>query len=305
MATRTRKKQASNVDTYQFVTDRITAALEQGIVPWHQPWKNFGAGANAPASLSSGKPYQGINVFMLGVTAMTEGYTSRWWGTYRQITAMGGQVRRGEKGTPIVFWRVLVKKDATGEVTGKIPFLRSFTVFNADQCDGLDIKEDELPTLNDVQPVDACEEISDGYRERGGPSLQHGGDEAYYMPTLDIVSIPLRGQFESAEAYYSTLFHEYVHSTGHKTRLDREGTASVKFGSPVYSKEEMIAEMGAAFLCGAAGIPVRIEQSASYLSGWMSAIKDAPKMLVLAAAAAQKAADLIVGIDRNDETTAE
>lgn len=275
-------------DAYALVTDRILEALEQGIVPWHRPWKVSGV-----RSLSTGKAYQGVNVWTLTATAALRGYSSPWWGTYKQIAERGGNVRKGEKATPVVFWKWIEKKNESGEVTDRIPLLRYFSVFNLDQCDGLEAPDADAETL-EHDPIEAAERIQAEMQKR--PTVQHGGDSAHYVPALDIVQMPYMRQFDTAEHYYGTLFHELVHATGHSSRLNRKGIeASAPFGTPEYSREELIAEMGAAFLCGLSGLEPNIQHHAGYIGSWLKVLQNDRKMVVQAAAAAQKAANYIAG----------
>lgn len=278
-------------DAYQLVTDRIIEALEAGIVPWHKPWRAIGG--DAPQSLSTGKPYQGVNVWTLAATQMLRGYDSPWWVTFKQAKERGGSVRKGEKGTPVVFWKFLEKTDpVSGEVNGKFPLLRYFTVFNVEQCDGIAAPATEpLPVRN---PIEACETIARGYVD--GPTLNHGGNRACYSPALDLVQMPRIEAFDTSEHYYGTLFHELAHSTGHTDRLARKSLVHpAPFGSEDYSKEELIAEMAAAFLCGEACIEVNVTHHASYIGSWLKSLKNDPKLVIQAAAAATKAAKLILG----------
>lgn len=277
---------------YDAVTERIVAALEAGVVPWHRPWRSGGG----QRSLSSGKPYRGINIFTLEATAAICGYSSPWWTTFNQAKERGGKVRKGEKGTPVVFWKFIEKPDPDdpGRIR-RIPFLRYFTVFNTDQVDDLD--PPEVEGLAAFEPIEVCEAIKRGYAKRhGGPALQHGGDVAFYHPIDDFVRLPVLGQFESPEAYYAVLFHEFGHSTGFPTRLDRKGiTETTTFGTPTYSQEELVAEMTAAFVCGEAGIPVNYPQSSAYIASWLAKLGSDPKLVVHAGGQAQRAADLILG----------
>lgn len=302
--TRTKIRSAAKVDVYQLVTDRICDALEAGFVPWQRPWKTVGP-TGGPRSLSSLKPYWGINVWVLEATSFAFGYSSKWWGTYKQITERGGQVKAGEKGTPVVFWKFIEKTDpATGEVTGHVPFLKHFYVFNSDQADGVRLPAEEETELADHDEIAACEEMAARYMALDGPSLDFGGDRACYSPRRDAVQMPHLGQFDTPESYYGTLFHEFVHSTGHESRLNRPELAEMGgFGDENYSREELTAEMGAAFVCGAAGIDVRVVEHASYIQSWLGRLRADTKLLVQAAGAAQKAADLIVG--RPDESKAD
>lgn len=302
--TRTRKstrRRSKRPDVYQIITDRIVAALEAGTVPWHKPWK----GADfMPKNLVSKKAYRGVNVFMLALAP----FNSHWWLTFNQAKKLGGSVRKGEKGTPVVFWKWFPKKDENGdEIPGKrVPFLRYYTVFNLDQCEGIDAAK--VPTTaeveNDFEPIEACEAIVAAYEN--APKVTHSKRDAraYYVPSTDRINMPLRSSFDSAESYYATLFHELGHSTGHESRLGREGiTDPVMFGSHKYSKEELVAEMTSAFLCGTAGIEdATIDNSAAYIDGWLKQLKSDPKLVVIAAAQGQKAADLIVGKSWNEAT---
>jgi antirestriction protein ArdC len=307
-AKKTTKKSTSKrsskpkVDAYQAVTDRLVELLEQGVCPWAQPWKNRGSGF-APVNASTKKSYRGVNIWILLAEQCDKGYGANAWVTYKQAQAMGGNVRKGQKGTRIVFWRILeresnseTKKDGSPKVD-KIPLIRLYTVFNVEQCDGLDFntpaQPEELPEFN---PIEAAEAIAAEYKS--GPSLEHGGDRACYSPALDRVQMPKREQFDGAAAYYSTLFHEYAHSTGHKSRLDRDLENGAGFGSDPYAKEELVAELAAAFLCGEAGIDNdTIERSAAYLSSWARRLKGDSRLIVQASSAAQKAADRIMGVD--------
>jgi antirestriction protein ArdC len=283
----------SKQDAYDLVTARIIEALDAGIVPWHRPWKT---GPNAgPMSYSTRKPYSGVNVWVLTATAALRNYDSRYWVTFKSAIDAGGNVRKGEKGTPVVFWKIIEKTDkATGE-TERFPLLRYSTVFNLDQCEN--VAEPETVTEFEPEPftpIEIAERIANAMPTR--PNVKHGGDRAYYSPALDYVQMPLTVQFESPEHYYSTLFHELVHSTGHPDRIGRKTLAEpAPFGSADYSREELTAEMGAAYLCGAAGIDVNVEHHASYIASWLKALENDRKMVVSAAGAAQKAADYIIG----------
>jgi antirestriction protein ArdC len=286
-------------DPYQLVTDRIVEALEAGVVPWHRPWKTLAGGG--PTSLSTGKPYRGVNVFTLGVTEVMRGYESSYWTTFQQAKERGGMVRKGEKSTPVVFWKAIEKRDDAGNVTEKFGFLRYFSVFNAEQCDGLTLPVIEEPEPNAFEPIARAEAIADHMPKR--PTVKHGGDRAYYSPGLDYVQIPLQVAFETPTHYYGTLFHELVHATGHDSRLGRGLTALAPFGSPDYSKEELVAEMGAAYLCGAAGIEPDYQHHAGYLESWLRALKNDRKLLVSAAGKAQRAAAYIVGEPEPEPTS--
>ena len=201
---------------YEIITERLLKALEGGKVPWRQTWVAMGQAL----SLATKKPYRGINQIVLGLSS----YQSLYWATYKQITALGGQVRKGEKSTPVVFWKWLkfekTDKESGEKSTKKVPLLRYFNVFNVDQCDGLEGKVPVTATLASHERITAAETIVADYL-KNGPKLNHGGDRAFYVPALDSVQMPNLGQFKTSEEYYSTLFHELTHSTGHKSRINR------------------------------------------------------------------------------------
>ena len=295
---RTTRKPAARKDVAQDVTDLIIAALEAGTVPWQRPWASAGS---LPRSMATGKVYRGINVLLLGLYSDLAGYDSPWWGTYKQIAAQGGQVRKGEKASTVVLYTTFDKDEVapTGEtVTKTIPLLRSFNVFNADQADGLPAKFTtpiELPGT-ELERLEHAEAVVAGYIANG-PSLTHGGDRACYSPRADAVSMPELAAFKSAEGYYSTLFHELTHSTGHASRLEREGIAGEghAFGDTTYAAEELIAELGAAMLCATVGIEqaATIPASAAYIANWLTALRNDKKLVLTAAKHAQRATDLI------------
>jgi antirestriction protein ArdC len=280
-------------------TNKIIAALKAGTVPWHKTWKSNGS-SDLPTSLSTGRPYRGVNVFTLWLTGVAAGYTSNLWGTYKQISERGGQVRKGEKSTEIVFWKIIEKTDGEGKVK-KIPLLRLFHVFNIEQADwteGAKLPQVAEP-VEGADPIEAAEALVAEYLAHG-PSLSQGGDKAFYRPATDHVQMPQFADFVSAEAWYSTLYHELTHSTGHDSRLKREGIAQGTFGAfgdKIYSNEELVAELGAAILCAIAGIEqaATLDNSASYLAHWVKALEGDSNLIIKAASAAQKAVDRIVG----------
>ncbi|NRA56856.1 MAG: DUF1738 domain-containing protein [Phycisphaerales bacterium] len=286
------------LDVYKAVTDRIIELLDQGTVPWHHPIRGNDGGKPVPMSLASQRAYRGINVFLLAVTAWLEGYESPYWLTYVQARKMGGHVRKGEKGSLVILWKQHATQDKeTGEdIT--VPVLRHYTVFNTEQCEGIEVPssataedQEEKPVFT---PIEAASAIVEGYRD--GPRIEHKGSRAFYQPRTDLVCIPESNRFVNPESYYATLFHELVHSTGHSSRLDRGLDQKLSsFGSPDYSKEELVAEMGAAFLAAAAGIgPAMIEQSAAYIDGWRKKLGSDTKLVVQAAGSAQRATDCVL-----------
>ena len=280
-------------DTYQMITDRIIEKLEEGTIPWRKPWT--GGSEGAPMNLVTKKPYRGLNVFMLAC----QEYDSPYWLTYKQAKAKGGHVKKGERGTPVIFWKQIAgkEKDEDGnEKTRSFPVLRHYTVFNVDQCENLDAprpaRDEEARTFD---PIENCAAVVDEMPKP--PALDHREQRAYYRPSTDTVNMPKPETFVNSESYYATLFHELTHSTGHDTRTGRhaKNNCDHNFGSYSYSKEELVAEFGAAFMCGHCGIENRtIDNAASYIDGWSRKLRNKPKMLIHAAAQAQKAVDCIL-----------
>jgi len=274
--------------SYDLITQAIVKQLEEGTIPWRKPWNS-----TAPANLVSRKSYRGINVFMLAC----QGFASPYWLTYRQAAKLGGHVRKGEKSTPVVFWKWFnyeEKDEETGEEeTKRRPMLKYYRVFNVSQCE---IDESKIPTTEtrDFQPIDRAEEVVDGMPQR--PIIRHEHPQASYSPLADVVNMPVKELFHSDASYYTTIFHELAHATGHESRLARlDSTDPETFGGESYSKEELIAEMGAAYLNGHCEIEQEtIENSAAYIKGWLSKLKKDNRLIVYAAAAAQKAADFIL-----------
>ncbi|QDV42518.1 DNA primase TraC [Stieleria neptunia] len=300
-----RKHKPSRRDIYQEVTDKIIGYLEQGTAPWRNPIKGAG-GDGYPKNLISGKRYRGINVLLLAMQTFESGFASSYWMTFKQAKERGGQVRKGEKGSLVTFWKLYTTNDRETGNEIDVPVLKHYTAFNLDQIDGIDAP-DAVPLDTEAdpfEPLDQADAIAAGFV--GGPGIEHdGGRRAFYRPRTDCVHMPPPERFENREAYYGTLFHELSHSTGHSTRLDRGlDTELSPFGSSDYSREELIAELSASFLCAASGIsPPTIEQSAAYLQSWIDVLKGDKRLIVSAAGAAQKAADLILGTTFNDAAT--
>ena len=269
---------------YSIITEQIIKQLESGVAPWHRPWTT-----DSPKNFVSNREYRGINVFLLA----SLGYGSQYWLTYKQAIQLGGSVRRGEHGAKVVFWKFgkYEAEDADGQTVEKTSaILRYYTVFNLEQCDGLKIREPRRV----VNPIEECERI---LAAMPNPPRFEQDYRAWYRPSTDTVGMPARNTFESAESFYSTLFHELTHSTGHSKRIGRDGIEKLNtFGSESYSKEELVAEMGAAMLAGVAGIEHKtLGNSASYLKSWIDVLKSDSRMVVFAASQAQKAADYILG----------
>ncbi len=281
-------------DIYQNVTDQIIAMLEKGVVPWRSPILGRQS-AGMPKNLESGKDYRGVNVFLLAFTAWANGYESSYWLTFNQAKQKKGSVKKGEKSSFVIFWKQYETTDReTGEPTN-VPVLRYYRVFNISQCEGITAPDAVTFTPTDFQPIETAESIVKAYAD--APVIEHGGTRAFYRPSTDVVRLPEPTRFASCEEYYSTLFHELAHSTGHSKRLDRKlDTEPQPFGSPDYGKEELVAEMAAAFLSAHVGIqPVTIENQAAYLQGWLKQLRGDKKLVIAAAGAAQKASDWIRG----------
>jgi len=273
------------MNVYDVINNKILSLLENGTVPWKKPWNGQ---SSYPKNLVSKKEYKGVNVFLLAC----QEYCSPYWLTYKQCQEKGGYVKQGEKSTPVIFWKWLDKTDSD-DVNGKIPLLRYYSVFNVEQTEGVTAPVTE-EVHNDFDPIKEAEEIIANMPFR--PEIKYGGFRAYYSPSLDYIQMPQQFCFNSIEEYYSTSFHECCHATGHANRLARKSILEPSyFGSHEYSKEELVAEMGAAFLCGHSGIVnTTIENSAAYIKGWLKALKNDKTLLVHAAAQAQKAADYIL-----------
>ncbi|MGG4278087.1 ArdC family protein [Bacillus licheniformis] len=275
-------------NVYEIITERIINQLEKGVVPWRKPWNNNGIAVNWKTQ----KAYRGINAFI-----MEPGE----YATMKQILKAGGRIKREEMKNfhIVVYWLWIDNEEEETDEKKKFAVPLYYKVWEINQCTGIESKrKDETYQHN---PIKKAEDIFNGYIN--SPDYTFNSGRAVYYPVIDKINCPPLKDFKVPEEYYSTLFHEMVHSTGHKSRLARPGVTSqnVAFGDPVYSKEELIAEMGAAMLCGVAGIfNHTIENSASYIASWMKAIKKDHKLVLQASAQAQKAADYILGVKNQD-----
>ena len=283
------------MSTYDAITDRIIASLEAGVIPWRKEWRTTGS-SRMPHNLSTGKPYRGVNL----LTLMCSDFASSAWLTYIQAREMGAQVRKGSKGTPIVFWSCRKGKDEkTGEEKA-LPFLKQYTVFNIEQIDGL---QPEIPfDAPAFNPIESAESVVSAFMASAShPSLGHGGSKAYYSPLTDHVQLPQRHDFTTPEGYYATAFHEFAHATGHSSRLARKVGAIAAFGDEDYSDEELVAEFSAAFLAAESGIANDqvLTNSTAYIQGWLRKLRNDKAIAVFAAQRAQKAADFILGRQPN------
>ncbi|MGH2319782.1 ArdC family protein [Planococcus sp. SE5232] len=266
---------------YETITNKIIEKLEEGTIPWKKPFQD---GDGTPVNWVTQKPYRGINTFLLD---------GGEYATYKQIKDNGGAVLKGEKGNPIFFWKIMDIEDEDTKEDKKIPLLKTYTVFKIGvQTKGIEPKRKMVE--HEHQSIEQAEEIYKNYMN--GPDFTFKNDDAYYKPALDVVNVPPMKSFADVNAYYSTLFHEMVHSTGHKTRLDRAGVVRFNgFGTEQYSKEELVAELGASMLCGVAQIDnTTLDNSASYIKSWLKALKDDQTLIISASQLAQKASDHIL-----------
>lgn len=274
---------------YQAVTDSIIAELEKGAIPWVKPWS---ADSTADRNVINNKPYQGINRMILGMSSMIKGYDAPIWGSFQQFQQLGYNIKKGEKGTQIVFYKpVSTQKElANGEVeNNSYSVLKAYWIFNINQSDAPVTKL----APEDVKPFNTIMECENTI-SKSGASIQHGGDGAFFAPSLDKINLPNKTAFNSEENYYATAFHELVHWSGAKSRLDRD--LSGKYGNPAYAFEELIAEIGAAYLCADHRLQGELRH-AGYIQSWLKACREDNKAIFKAAALAQKAADYITALD--------
>jgi antirestriction protein ArdC len=279
------KQTTQKKTVYDIVFDKIITQLEKGNIPWRKPWTS-----SKPRNGKSGRAYSGVNLLLLS----WGNHSSDLWFTFKQVTEMGGKVKQGESATPIVFWQPIEKENEDGKKS-KILILKYYNVFNLEQTEGIVISDEHAKNIEEIRKAEVLEakQIVDNYADM--PPLTHEGDKACYHPKLDIIKMPLKERFTKINEYYSTLFHEMAHSTGHEKRLNRKGVADFDaFGTEQYSEEELIAEFSSAFLCAHAGIDNTIENSAMYIKGWMQAIKSNPKILVNCASKAEKSVKYIL-----------
>lgn len=291
---------------YEIMASRLIAVMDQGVIPWRQTWKSIGA----PRNLVSNKAYRGANVFWLAIFGKK--YPTPYWMSFKQATELGGKVKKGEHGIPVVFWKAYQAKDepveGQEETRSKRLIVRYYTVFNLEQTEGCRIPAGRMEALQmkdataDERNIDAvaeAERIFEEYRKAEGIGYVLGGDRAYYRPATDEIHVPLPSQFSSLEEFHATRFHEVTHSTGVKKRCDRPGIVGFDhFGSHQYSEEELVAEFGASYLCSVAGIEREglVENSAAYIANWREKLTADPSILIMAAQRAQKSSDYVLGL---------
>jgi antirestriction protein ArdC len=275
---------------YANITAKILARLDAGVVPWRKPWKSYGAG-NMPRNAITNRPYSGANVVLLWIDAEAKGYATPKWLTYKQAVEAGGNVRKGEKGSQITFLGRIVKEDDAGRERA-IPFLKGYTVFNVDQCDGLEHLRDAAPKIVNPGVRDG---LADAFMQSTGAVIRHGESRAYYASTGDYINLPMFEAFTGAEEYYSTAFHELTHWTGAAHRLNR--TFGKRFGDATYSAEELVAELGSAFLCAEFGFDnSTLDNSAAYIEHWRKFLTEHERAFVEAAGKASRAVDFMRGL---------
>jgi len=288
--------ETQQIDVYSIVTGNIIAKLEQGVLPWRKPWTEGGH----PQNLFTKRPYTGINTWLLG----SQGYAQNYFLTWNQIKMVGANVKKGERGTMVVFWK-RINQNAPSDDDRPRSVLRYYYVFNLAQIDDLPdvIRIPDMPSP--MNQISSCDEIVE--RMPNCPEIKHGKQQAYYDPMKDYINMPKQGSFTSSESYYCTLFHEMIHSTGHQSRLNRkEVTEPQLFGSHSYSIEELTAEIGACYLNSIAGIINKeFDNSVAYIQGWIDALKNDKRLLIYASGQAQRATDYILKVQSYSEAETE
>lgn len=302
-------------DIYARITDKIVEALEQGVRPWHRPWNaEHAAGRITRPLRHNGQPYHGINVIMLWSEAVVSGYAAPLWMTYRQAKELGGQVRKGEHGTTVVYASTFRKTEHDAEtdedVERDIPFLKGYTVFNVEQIEGLPAHYYATAIEPPLEPAQR-DARAEAFFAATGATVRHGGNKAYYAPGPDHIQMPPFEFFKDPASYYETLAHETTHWTRHESRLDRD-FGRKRFGDEGYAMEELVAELGSAFLSADLSLtPTVREDHAAYIQNWLTVLRNDKRAIFTAASHAQRAADFLHGLqsapepDPDAETDAE
>lgn len=281
----------ANIEITQKFIDAIEAGLEG---KWERPWSSV-AQSGLPVSLSTGKAYRGINVWILLMEAMTKGYADNLWGTYNQWKEKGAQVRKGEKSTMVVLWKPVTKETDDGNEKSFM-ITRGFNVFNVAQVEGY-----EMPVRETIESTNERIAHVEEFVAESGADVRHGGNRAFYVPSMDFIQMPMLEQFNDTEGYYGTLLHEMVHWTGNKARLDRDLNTN-RFGDEAYAFEELVAELGASFLMAEFGIVDEPrEDHAKYLKSWLKVLQNDTKAIFTAASQAQKAVDFLTGFQKEQD----
>ncbi|HEX5001776.1 MAG TPA: zincin-like metallopeptidase domain-containing protein [Bacteroidia bacterium] len=275
-------------DVYTIVTDRILKQLDKGVIPWHQPWASSGP----PRNLITKRMYRGINLWLL----LTFNYPKNFFITQKQLKDIGATPKEKETPALVVYWNWKEAKDETSGEVKLIPFLRYYRVFNIDQCEGIpsEIVPEDYTRVNN--PIAACEKVVLEMPIK--PEIKHKENRAFYNPLEDWVNMPRMKFFENPESYYSVLFHELLHSTGHASRVGRKEILEMQeFGSEAYSIEELTAEMGSCYLQSHCGIVINeFENNASYINGWIGKLKNDKRFIIHASGKAQQAVDFILNL---------
>ncbi|MGG7678541.1 zincin-like metallopeptidase domain-containing protein [Klebsiella aerogenes] len=271
----------TKTDIYQTVTDSIISALETGVKPWACPWQRTPGMSGLPSNYATGMGYSGMNIMLLWCSASEQGFNDSRWMTYKQAKAEGGQVRKGEHGTTAIFYTMLERENNEGE-TEYIPMLKTFTVFNVEQIDGLTLSDEAVFPAETFEPLPQAEAL---FRNSGATIIAKG-QNAFFAPSTDEIHLPERRLFSDAANFYATGMHELVHWSGAKSRLNREMKG--KFGSEDYAFEELIAELGSAFLMADLGIVGEVQHE-SYIASWLKALRNDKRYIFKAASAASKA----------------
>jgi antirestriction protein ArdC len=293
-------------DVYQRVTDRIVSELEQGVRPWVKPWHaEHTAGRITKPLRHNGQPYSGINILMLWTAAVAQGYAAPIWMTFRQAKELGANVRKGEKGSPVVYANTISRTeidDDTGEEAERdIPFMKAYTVFNIEQVDGLPAHYYGKPEPRFDVP--ARIEHAEAFFAATGADIRHGGNQAYYTVASDYVQMPPFEAFRDPESYYATLGHECTHWTRHPSRLERD-FGRKRWGDEGYAMEELIAELGASFLAADLELTPEVrEDHAAYIGRWLKVLQNDKRAIFTAAAHAQRAVDFLHSLQQGAETT--
>ena len=291
----TRPADPARPDIYARITQQIIRQLEAGVRPWNQPWS--AAGSVSRPLRHDGTPYSGINVVLLWSQAASRSYTRSTWMTFRQAIALGASVRKGERGATVVYANQFVRTESGeggDETERRIPFLKAYTVFNLEQIDGL--PDRYAPASSPAANPETRRPDVEAFFEACGATVRHGGGSAYYAPGPDVVQMPLFETFRDAHAYYATLGHEMTHWTRHPLRLDRD-FGRRRHGDEGYAREELVAEIGAAFLCADLGLALEPrDDHAAYLGSWLDVLRGDKRFIVSAAAHAQRAVDYLHGL---------
>lgn len=282
----------------QRITDKIVEALKSGAAPWRRPWKSEG-NSGTPSNAVSSKHYRGINILLLQLAALEHGFGSKWWASYRQWRALGGQVRRGQHGTQIVFYRPVVRKVTVNEngdeKTESFPLLRTWTVFNVEQVEGDVVEQFRLSKPTNFVDYSPAEEVI----AATGADIRYGGSRAFYQAEGDFIQLPPKSSFIAENEFYHTAYHELQHWSGNESRLARL-SKNTRFGDRAYAFEELVAEIGGCFLANEVGVPQTddLSNQQAYLADWLRVLENDPRAIFAASTQASSATDFILSFSR-------